>query len=123
MRLYFLICFVLLLTACAEKTPQVFGIPLSEWKKATETQRQNLIEQYNVNRLTRYNTESRITMNNIASSPHSKPQEQLSILGENQTKSLAMPQPKQKTAPPKVEATVPPEQMPAETSWLRLNDN
>lgn len=119
MRLYYLLCFLSLLAGCAEQRPHAFGIPLSEWNHASETERQDLIGQYNVNKLPHYPTEPIVTMSSTAATPTSKPDESLSILGEDQKTTVQAVKPE---APKDSTAAEPTENNTDDNSWLRLND-
>ena len=120
MRLCILLCFLSLLAGCAEKIPKTFGIPLSEWNNASDSQRENLIGQYGVNDLSHYDTEPKVTMDSPNQHPVVTPAQSLSILDERKTPAITEP-PKPIT-PIKIETLVPPKQVPDENNWLQLNN-
>lgn len=114
MRLCILLCFVSLLVGCAEQPAAVFGMPVSQWNQLSEKQRQNIIEQYNVTKLSHYKTGAKTTMN---PAPGDKTQPPLSILDEHQKAAVAAPT----AAPKKVEMPTSNQQTPLQESWLQLN--
>lgn len=120
MRFCMLLCFLSLLAGCAQQHPNAFEVPLSQWNNASETERQNLIEQYNVSKLSHYDTEPTITMAPAATPTQQPP---LSILNEHQKAAEAALPPS--TAPKKLETPKPPkqdsQQPPVENNWLQLN--
>ncbi len=117
MRLCILLCFISLLVGCAEQPAAVFGMPVSQWNQLSEKQRQDIIEQYNVTKLSHYKTEAKTTMTPAA--PDNKTQPQLSILDEPQ--KTAAPAAIPTAAPKKVEAPASSKQNPTQDSWLQLN--
>lgn len=120
MRLCILLCFLSLLAGCAEKTPKTFGIPLSEWNNASDSQRENLIGQYGVNDLSHYDTEPKVTMDSANQHPTLTPAQSLSILDEHKTPAVA--ESSKPVIPIKIETPIPAKQIPNKNNWLQLNN-